>query len=66
MNIRRQKDINIANIAIYAMFQDDLKLKGVVMTSTELDMKKQVITTAVSKRTLVSVKWTHESRQKCP
>ena len=58
MNIRRQKDINIANIEIYAMFQDDLKLKGVFMTSTELDMKKQVITTAVSKRTLVSVPMT--------
>ena len=58
MNIRRQKDINIANIEIYAMFQDDLKLKGVFMTSTELDTKKQIITTAVSKRTLVSVPMT--------
>ena len=58
MNIRRQKNINIANIEIYAMFQNDLKLKGVFMTSTELDTKKQVVTTAVSKRTLVSVPMT--------
>jgi hypothetical protein len=40
------------------MFQEDLKIKGVSMTSTELDTKKPVIAPAESKRTLASVPMT--------
>ncbi len=40
------------------MLQDDLKIKGAFMTSTELNTKKQAIAAVESKQTLISVPMT--------